>query len=902
VRSNPAGEPRVAYRIGTHASFKAALLARLSSTDYPALAALRTRADDDFTIATCDTAAVLLDVLGFYQERYANELYLRTATERRSLLELARLIGYRLAPGVAASTRLAFVLEEAPGAPALAAEPVTIPAGTRVQSVPGPGEEPQTFETVEAITARVEWNAIPVQRTERQVPGENTRDLFVAGINTQVQTGDVILIVGDERMLDNLDSDVWKVRVIAAVEPNAERDHTRLVWRDPLGANPPAKGIRAYVLRTRAGLFGHNAPDARLMRLEAKYGLTTGADSTLAWVDYKITKKEEIDLDGDFPKVLAGGWFLMVDGSAAGGTSSLPGVQALCRIKTVTHRSRSGFGTSSKITRLEPDTTLSIPTFDTRLFDALVLAQSEELPLAERPLAYPLYGSELVLARRSAELAPKQMLAISGKRQRLRVLVDKTLEFKPDDGTAAVPLRPGDSFILTAPPLQLVGSTEVAPADLEGSSGTLQWRLADREGHEGVLEALLFSQVSLQPALKDDPVVRELCRVGDDLSAVQPDGDRTTLQLKAPLANVYDRATATVCANLARTTHGETVSEIAGSGDAASASQRFTLKQSPLTYVSAKTTSGREATLGVRVGGLLWDEVDSLFERGASEHVYALRQDDEGRTIVQFGDGVEGGRLPTSQDNVRFTYRKFLGSGGNLPAGRLTTLLGRPLGVKGVTQPAPASGGEDAESRDDARRNAPLTMLTFRRAVSVQDYTDFARSFAGIAKAQAIWVGSGAGRGIFVTVAGPDGKPVAADSDAMTNLVDALRKYGDPLIPLHVLSYAAPTFTIKLKVKVAESALAEKVLPATEQALRAYYAFEQRDFGQTVSIDEVMAVIHTVSGVEAADVEELHRVEPGAQSLPRLFAFPASVDDDGTMHPAELLTLDAAPLQMGLMT
>jgi hypothetical protein len=90
----------------------------------------------------------MADVLTFYQERIANEAYLRTATERSSVRELARLIGYSLAPGVAAETWLAFTLEEARGAPEQKAAPVTIAAGTRVQSVPGPDELPQTFEVL----------------------------------------------------------------------------------------------------------------------------------------------------------------------------------------------------------------------------------------------------------------------------------------------------------------------------------------------------------------------------------------------------------------------------------------------------------------------------------------------------------------------------------------------------------------------------------------------------------------------------------------------------------------------------------------------------------------------------------------------------------------------------------
>src|SRR5262245_6956886 len=113
---NRPGLAAVAYRVGTHAEFKATLLARLSAADYPVLHDLGTRDDDDFTIALLDGWATIADVLTFYQERIANENYLRTATDRLSIRELARLIGYKLRPGVAASTHLAFTIEDAPGA------------------------------------------------------------------------------------------------------------------------------------------------------------------------------------------------------------------------------------------------------------------------------------------------------------------------------------------------------------------------------------------------------------------------------------------------------------------------------------------------------------------------------------------------------------------------------------------------------------------------------------------------------------------------------------------------------------------------------------------------------------------------------------------------------------------
>src|SRR5215208_6823335 len=74
---NPSGQSAIIYRVGTHASFKASLLARLSATDLAALAGLTTRDNADFTIALSDALATTLDVLTFYQERIANENFLR---------------------------------------------------------------------------------------------------------------------------------------------------------------------------------------------------------------------------------------------------------------------------------------------------------------------------------------------------------------------------------------------------------------------------------------------------------------------------------------------------------------------------------------------------------------------------------------------------------------------------------------------------------------------------------------------------------------------------------------------------------------------------------------------------------------------------------------------------------
>lgn len=182
----------------THATVFEAMKVRLSShrleddsgRESRPLAELRTRDSADPSIALLDAWATVADVLTFYQARITNEGYLRTATERRSVAELARLTGYRPRPGVAASAYLAYTIDDNTSAP------VVIEAGARVQSVPGPDELPQTFETSAQIEARASWNRLVPRRTQPQ-PWDvvvDTGRVFLKGTSTNLQPNDPLLI------------------------------------------------------------------------------------------------------------------------------------------------------------------------------------------------------------------------------------------------------------------------------------------------------------------------------------------------------------------------------------------------------------------------------------------------------------------------------------------------------------------------------------------------------------------------------------------------------------------------------------------------------------------------------------------------------------------------------------
>ena len=197
------------------------------------------------------------------------------------------------------------------------------------------------------------------------------------------------------------------------------------------------------------------------------------------------------------------------------------------------------------------------------------------------------------------------------------------------------------------------------------------------------------------------------------------------------LADRYVNATAAVLVNVVRATHGETVGEILGSGNGGQPWQQFTLRQGPLTYVNAATANGGASTLEIQANGLLWSEVPSFIDAGPNDRVFTTAPDANGQTVVQFGDGGTGARLPSGVNNVRAIYRKGSGAVGNVLAGQLTLLGSRPAGVRAVTNPLPAADGVDPEARDDARRNAPMTALTLDRVVSLRDHADFARAYSG---------------------------------------------------------------------------------------------------------------------------------------------------------------------------
>ena len=236
--SNRPGLSAIAYRVGTFAAFRETMLEALARE----LPELTTRAGDDHAITLLELWAALGDVLCFYQERIANEAFLRTAVRRDSVRRLAQLLDYRPRPGLSAEADIAFILDDDARA--------ALAPGLRLMSLPGANEQPQTFETLESCNGIGELNRLRA----RPVPVADT-PLAIGRSSMLITAGPEILAAGGGLVF--FTATRIEERTITAVR--AEDSVRRVEWAPPLTQDFSGGQVFRVVRPLR--FFGWNAPD-----------------------------------------------------------------------------------------------------------------------------------------------------------------------------------------------------------------------------------------------------------------------------------------------------------------------------------------------------------------------------------------------------------------------------------------------------------------------------------------------------------------------------------------------------------------------------------------------------------------------------------------------------------------
>lgn len=685
--ANRPGLERIDYRIGVYADFRAEMLRRLNLQ--PVLLPWTHREPDDPGIALIEGAAILGDILTFYQDLYANEAYLRTAQWRESVAELVRLVGYRLAPGLGGRGAFAFEIK--------GTRPLTIPAGFGIQADLQGGTQPADFETEEESIAYPHLSRFNLYRPRTyllNVP-HGTSKLELAAVEGQsspealqsadLKPGDRLMLVPNEAM--------WSTNT--AFTPQAESqtiklskithtlDRTILEFEGGLAVDWTAP-VAAYRLGRAFRHFGHNTPPNIVVNQTDGSGKITGSIQYDASFDRHLyhdcfntdlsrsLPPNLIPFDKEVDDLIVGTRLVIQTRADAGSPSAK---RSLTVVRT--------------IARLDNET-LSFGNLN---------AASTAVELAANIITNSSIGGD-----ETSDIRDFHIYEITGPALQLRNVASF------------------ENGLQTSAALQFFGTyAQVQP--LAGRRLLLQ----HQDGR--VLDlACADAPVAFSPSAGAD--FSRLWTI--HLDTVPADLLKQDFDEAAPKVTVFG--------NVIEAAQGKTERDATlGNGDNRQTFQTFKLPKAPLTYQPAVGTPPQTPELDVRVNGLLWKRVDSFFGHGPKEEIYIVREDTNNDSFVQFGDGETGARLPSGINNMTAHFRTGSGAHGNLKPGAKPQPGGGLNGLDKIQLPDVVSGGSEPEKGDKAREAAPGKIQSLGRLVSLRDFETETLGIAGVTKVAAAW-------------------------------------------------------------------------------------------------------------------------------------------------------------------
>ena len=838
---NRPGLASIDYRIGSYADLREHMLLQIDES--PALADWTHRLSDDPGIALIEAAAEVGDILSFYQDLYANEAYLRSAKWRDSVADLVRLLGYRLAPGLGGRARFAFAVK--------GSQPVKLPAGLGLKAQLDGDAKPSVFETSAELVAQPALSQFHLYRP-RVVPdiryGTDTFTLVLgSGASLSLKAGDR-LMVGVPRDGGNA------------------FDHTQVMVVDKVSSV-----FGSTLVKMKGGVTCLAKPPHFSLLTASAIASVTKALAAPVVAPFRFQS-------GSVRFAYQPAFALLAAGLAVPTLSHTPRLQAWKLGGTHRHFGHNAPATEISVSQQGQATTSPVSYLrnlsGTTFTEAVPAVTATQLPL-EAEVSSVIAGTRLLI---EANLSANSNGGNGRKRllERRIVQVDRqSMAWGPLTGASTV-LTLDDDLALSE------GSSTLAFADIRGIS------LHEVVGDPFVLHAD-FAPIGAARGKElhfygsaDDAAAltkRSLLFAGPGTALVsanalsagtggadpdQPRFHRVQLDQEFDYAQFsHDDPQVTVYGNLVNATQGKTEAQVSlGDGDGRALFQTFAVPKTPLTYLLDTTQAPPQLPqLTVWVDGVQWTQVDSLFSQGPKDHVYIVREDAEGKSWVQFGDGKTGSRLRTGRGNVVAIYRTGDGAHGPLKADAKPQIDKKVVGLEAAFLLELVTGGAAPESEDGARLAAPGTLQSLGRIVSLTDYEAEALAIPGVLKARAAWVSVDGAPLVRVTLL--TASAAAADATAAADaLRAAVKSRGAARCPLRVVQGALTQVALQLVVGMDPLRRADAVRVAILEALgaggeegngvdasRGLFSEQQRQFGQGVHGSQVVAAVQNVGGV-----------------------------------------------------
>ncbi|WP_209425143.1 hypothetical protein [Pararhodobacter sp. SW119] len=865
--TNRPGLDRIAYRIGEYPDMVAAMLRHIDGE--VALAGWTHRGADDPGIALLESVGILGDILTFYQEHYANEAFLRTATWRESVAGLVRLLGYRLSPGLGGHATLAVELKPAAGK-------VVVPAGFAFKAELAGQDQPAEFQTDAELVAWPHLSRFHLYRPRSYAASAPVNSLTleiesVAGNSSpasveaaELKKGDRILLVPSAPAWSSSATAGFSAQdssqVLKIAEVSKLHDRTLLTFESRL-ARSWSLPLTAYRLGRSWRHFGHAAPPSYSRPTPATGNVTGATTLTTKYLRHVGNDHDCINTSISFSLP---GTVLPLDQEAADLTPRT-------RVAVETRIRRAG-----------------------TMRDCLLVRRISELRTTTLGFG--------------PQTGPSTLLTLDG------ALVTHGTN-KGDEAD----IRDYRIHEITSPQLRLRPAASASGGAFGSGNAALAFH-----GTRTEVRRLAGRRLSLKHA--DGRAIELTCiNEESDFTGSDAVARMWALSVDAPpapfLRTDFDEAVpkVTVWGNTVSASQGKAVETVVlGNGDARAAFQTFALPKPVTHHLHPGADPAEVPELEVHVAGRRVDRVSSLHGEAGDNLVYVLRQNDAGEFHIQFGDGKTGARLPSGRGNVTATFRTGSGARGTLAEGASPT-GSRIEGVAKLQLPGVIAGGAEPESAGKARMAAPGRVQGLGRIVSLADYESELLSIPGVSRVRAAWDMLDGAPGVLLRVLLESGRE--SEYDSVRDSIYAFQRCrGSNRFELKVDQAVLRQVHLDLRFAFDPALLEEDVTAAVTRLLapmdrpdasaNGVFALTARTIAEPEYASRIEGRVQSVAGVRWARVQAFARLAatppgtpPDELSLPRAPRPRHAKVAAGALELLQLhsahLTLSAAPADPG---
>ncbi|PTX56110.1 hypothetical protein C8N43_0761 [Litoreibacter ponti] len=799
-------------------------------------------------------------------DAFANEGYLRTATQWDNLRRMAALVNYQPTPAASASTLVALELKPDLGA-------VEVAAGMAMKHTPATGK-PLVFETLGKLLAHPALNGVRVSGWDvngSRLPGQDETWLNPSGevlspgeevVITGGGGAQVRTITGAEDVSEDADASLFELRLNQALQLRPTRAQARL-WRDPadiLRPLPRSEGGSVVVQLEDANalrkadlveLRGLSVP--RILRVTARDedrvelalpdGLTLPDAFELVALTPLAAKEPGIF---HTPTAQIDRVFYTEDGVVK--AAQYPSVFRR-RQKAVRGNGLDGLEVrTSGVTRYRFEGKTSgyifeLPKIDT-VFIQVPGEKSTAAKLIDDPKVTKDDGANVASFRGAMPkgLKPGAVFILRSRARRAQQAL-RVKALRQDKGLYHIAF---DQAVSVTRGAEFVGPMRdsLRPLDHDRNPDTF-----------GTLALLTFCDVpdeALDILRPGRPlIVSDGAReVQAQLATIKPLGGEkveVTLSLAGSIAD-FTRGDTVFMLNAVIAGHGESKGpKTIGSGDGEQMRQSFLFQVADVSHVASPVSeSGVIPAMDIAVDGELWTYSDFIDPAMDGTNTWSTTLGEDGYLTLHFRR-----RLPTGSGNVTaLRHRVGVGAAGSaVPAFSFVEPSKKHPYVKSVFQPFATSGGADREPVESLRATAPARLSSNGRAVSLRDFEKLTMRHAAVWRARAAEdARARRARRVTLSIVPAGGGDVSAQ--LKLDLGEALGARALPGVTLDFRGFEPLYLRIHAQVRADLTARdATDIQAACDAALRATFALEARDFGQPAYISEAIAALEAVPGV-----------------------------------------------------